>query len=66
MFYLFHHNIRSQVDKGLEPEEDGVQLMKPIPNLDELLEKVQVQIAKQVTQLRDPISAAERLAVTLR
>ena len=39
MFYLFRHNIRSQVDKGLEPEEDGVQLMKPIPNLDELLEK---------------------------
>lgn len=26
-----------KVDKGLEPERDGVQLMKPIPGLDELL-----------------------------
>ena len=28
-----------KVDKGLEPEKDGVQLMKPIPGLGELLEK---------------------------
>ncbi len=27
-----------KVDKGLEKEENGVQLMKPIPNLDKLLE----------------------------
>lgn len=27
-----------KVDKGLEPEKNGVQLMKPIPNLDETLE----------------------------
>ena len=26
-----------KIDKGLEPEENGVQLMKPIPGLDELL-----------------------------
>src|ERR1700750_1133172 len=28
-----------KVDKGLEPEKDGVQLMKPIPGLSGLLEK---------------------------
>ena len=28
-----------KIDKGLAPLEDGVQLMKPIPNLEELLEK---------------------------
>jgi fructose-bisphosphate aldolase, class I len=28
-----------QIDKGLEPEAEGVQLMKPIPGLDELLER---------------------------
>jgi fructose-bisphosphate aldolase class I len=28
-----------KVDKGLADEEDGVQLMKPIPNLDELLQR---------------------------
>jgi len=28
-----------KVDKGLAPEQDGVQLMKPIPDLDQLLER---------------------------
>lgn len=28
-----------KIDKGLEPEKDGVQLMKPIPGLDALLER---------------------------
>ena len=28
-----------KIDKGLEPEENGVQIMKPIPGLDELLER---------------------------
>ncbi len=28
-----------KVDKGLEPEKDGVQLMKPIPGLDALLDR---------------------------
>ncbi|MFT8365059.1 MAG: fructose bisphosphate aldolase [Gluconobacter cerinus] len=28
-----------KIDKGLEDEKDGVQLMKPIPGLDELLER---------------------------
>lgn len=32
-----------KVDKGLEAEEDGVQLMKPIPELDALLAKANLQ-----------------------
>ncbi|MCF2948301.1 fructose bisphosphate aldolase [Paraglaciecola aquimarina] len=32
-----------KVDKGLEPEKDGVQLMKPIANLAELLAKANTQ-----------------------
>jgi len=32
-----------KVDKGLEPEKDGVQLMKPIPCLGELLEKAKAK-----------------------
>lgn len=28
-----------KIDKGLEPEENGVQMMKPMPNLDALLER---------------------------
>ena len=32
-----------KVDKGLENESDGVQLMKPIPNLDTLLKKAKAQ-----------------------
>src|SRR5215467_6400410 len=32
-----------KVDKGLEPEKDGVQLMKPIPGLRELLEKAKAK-----------------------
>ena len=28
-----------KIDKGLEPEADGVQLMKPIPDLDDLLDR---------------------------
>ena len=34
-----HNLLPPQVDKGLAPEEYGAQLMKPIPNLDELLKK---------------------------
>src|SRR5215831_14631076 len=29
-----------KVDKGLEPEKDGVQLMRPMPQVDELLSRV--------------------------
>ncbi len=32
-----------KVDKGLAPEENGVQLMKPIPDLDAMLERAKVK-----------------------
>ena len=46
-----------KVDKGLADEANGVQLMKPMPNLDELLEKAK---AKDVfgTKMRSVIKSA--------
>jgi len=46
-----------KVDKGLAVEEDGVQVMKPIPNLGDLLEKAK---AKDVfgTKMRSVIKSA--------
>jgi fructose-bisphosphate aldolase class I len=46
-----------KVDKGLADEAEGVQLMKPIPNLDELLEKAR---ARNVfgTKMRSVIKSA--------
>ncbi len=46
-----------KVDKGLADEADGVQIMKPIPNLDELLEKAS---ARDVfgTKMRSVIKSA--------
>lgn len=46
-----------KVDKGLAPEENGVQLMNPMPDLDALLERA---VAKGVfgTKMRSVINAA--------
>lgn len=46
-----------KVDKGLADEKDGVKLMKPMPDLDALLERA---VAKQVfgTKMRSVIDAA--------
>lgn len=48
-----------KVDKGLEAEADGVRLMKPIPDLDALLERAN---SKHIfgTKMRSVISAANR------
>ena len=48
-----------KVDKGLADEENGVQLMKPMPGLDELLEKAK---AKKVfgTKMRSVIKQANQ------
>ena len=48
-----------KVDKGLADEADGVQLMKPIPGLDELLARA---VAKGVfgTKMRSVVKLAER------
>ncbi len=51
-----------KVDKGLADEAEGVQLMKPIPNLDDLLKKAQ---AKGVfgTKMRSVILHADKTGV---
>lgn len=46
-----------KIDKGLEAEENGVQLMKPIPNLDDLLSRA-VKAGIFGTKERSVISAA--------
>ena len=48
-----------KVDKGLAPEQDGVQLMKPIDTLDDLLERAQ---RHQIfgTKMRSVINDADR------
>ncbi len=47
-----------KVDKGLEPEKDGVQLMKPIPNLGELCDAA---LANNIlgTKMRSVINSAD-------
>ena len=51
-----------KVDKGLEPEKDGVQLMKPIPALAALLEKAK---AKRIfgTKMRSVIKQASEAGI---
>jgi fructose-bisphosphate aldolase class I len=46
-----------KIDKGLEPEENGVQLMKPIPGLAELLERAK-SLGVFGTKERSVINAA--------
>lgn len=47
-----------KVDKGLQPEEDGVQLMKPVPQLGDLLDKAR---SKRIfgTKMRSVIKHAD-------
>ncbi|MDP6436201.1 MAG: fructose bisphosphate aldolase [Gammaproteobacteria bacterium] len=51
-----------KVDKGLADEADGVQLMKPIPGLDELLEKAKSQNVFG-TKMRSVIKSANAAGV---
>ncbi|WBO23629.1 fructose bisphosphate aldolase [Sphingomonas abietis] len=48
-----------KMDKGLEDEANGVQLMKPIPGLDPLLERA-VKLGVFGTKMRSVIKAANR------
>src|SRR4051794_27774964 len=48
-----------KVDKGLEPEKDGVSLMKPIPGLDDLLARA-VRLGVFGTKMRSVINLASR------
>ncbi len=51
-----------KVDKGLEAEADGVQLMKPIPGLDTLLERA-VKLGIYGTKMRSVINLALKSGV---
>ncbi len=51
-----------KVDKGLEVEADGVQLMKPIPGLDDLLARA-VKLGVFGTKMRSVIKAADRRGI---
>ncbi|MBV9812888.1 MAG: fructose-bisphosphate aldolase, partial [Acetobacteraceae bacterium] len=48
-----------KVDKGLEPERDGVSLMKPMPALDALLERA-AELGVFGTKMRSVINLASR------
>jgi fructose-bisphosphate aldolase class I len=51
-----------KIDKGLEPEADGVQLMKPIPGLDALLDRARA-LGVFGTKERSVINAANRAGI---
>jgi fructose-bisphosphate aldolase, class I len=51
-----------KVDKGLEPEADGVSLMKPIPGLDGLLARA-VKLGIYGTKMRSVINLASKTGI---
>ena len=51
-----------KVDKGLEAEADGVQLMKPIPGLDDLLARA-AKLGVYGTKMRSVITRASRTGI---
>jgi fructose-bisphosphate aldolase class I len=53
-----------KIDKGLEPEEDGVQLMKPIPGLDALLDRAKA-LGVFGTKERSVINAANPAGIAV-
>jgi fructose-bisphosphate aldolase class I len=53
-----------KIDKGLEAEENGVQLMKPIPDLDELLRRAK-SLGVFGTKERSVINAANPAGIAL-
>ncbi|HEU0155789.1 MAG TPA: fructose bisphosphate aldolase [Stellaceae bacterium] len=48
-----------KVDKGLEPEKDGVQLMRPMPQLDQLCERA-AKLGVFGTKMRSVVNLANR------
>jgi fructose-bisphosphate aldolase, class I len=48
-----------KVDRGLEPEKDGVQLMRPIPQLDQLCDRA-VKLGVYGTKMRSVINLASK------
>ena len=53
-----------KIDKGLADEQDGVQLMKPMPGLDELLQKAR-KYNVFGTKMRSVIKSANAAAVAI-
>src|SRR5437588_9316017 len=53
-----------KIDKGLEPEENGVQMMKPIPGLDALLERAK-SLGVFGTKERSVINAANAAGISV-
>jgi fructose-bisphosphate aldolase class I len=53
-----------KIDKGLEPEENGVQMMKPIPGLDELLVRAKA-LGVFGTKERSVINAANEAGIAV-
>src|SRR6185503_13454250 len=53
-----------KIDKGLEAEENGVQLMKPMPDLDALLERAKA-LGVFGTKERSVINASDVVGVAL-
>ncbi len=51
-----------KMDKGLEAEADGVQLMKPIPGLDPLLERA-VKLGVYGTKMRSVVNLASKTGI---
>jgi len=51
-----------KIDKGLEPEANGVQLMKPIPGLDALLQRA-VSLGVVGTKMRSVINLADKAGI---
>lgn len=59
-FFDFYHKIRTYPEKFFE------YYRMSIKSFDELLMKLRGSLTKQITRFRTPISAEERLTVTLR
>src|SRR5690349_18718683 len=53
-----------KIDKGLEDEENGVQLMKPMPELDSLLERAK-QLGVFGTKERSVINSANEAGIAV-
>jgi len=53
-----------KIDKGLEPEENGVQLMKPMPELDALLQRAK-SLGVFGTKERSVINAADAAGIAV-
>ena len=53
-----------KIDKGLEPEENGIQLMKPMPDLDSLLERAR-SLGVFGTKERSVINAANAAGIAV-